>query len=84
MSRFEFMIKLYFFALSCSTLLHAYSTSSKQKETAMPPPFTRELYLSNPAITGNDVLIMCTLLSRDIYVQESYSNGQALLLLLFF
>lgn len=31
---------------------------------AMPPPFTRELYVSSPMMTGNDVLIAQTLLNR--------------------
>lgn len=43
-------------------------------EETMPMPFTRELMLSTPEITGNDVLIMCTLLSRDTYVQETSSG----------
>jgi peptidoglycan hydrolase-like protein with peptidoglycan-binding domain len=38
----------------------------------MPLPFYREIKLSNPSMTGNDVLIALTLLSRDDSVSSSY------------
>ena len=37
----------------------------KSKDTTMPPPWTRELYLDTEYLVGSDVLIMCTLLHRD-------------------
>jgi hypothetical protein len=38
----------------------------------MPAPFYRELYLSDPIMTGNDVLIAQTLLQRDAAVSDSF------------
>ena len=40
----------------------------------MPLPFTRELYLTNDHFEGNDVLIMCNLLSRDDAVQSDAAD----------
>ena len=40
----------------------------------MPLPWTRELSLASPAMTGNDVLIMCTLLQRDFAVADASSG----------
>ena len=31
----------------------------------LPPPFTRELYLSDPLMTGKDVFLLQSLLQRD-------------------
>jgi len=39
--------------------------------SAMPSPFTRELYLTSPNMKGNDVLIAQTLLKRDSAVDSS-------------
>lgn len=38
----------------------------------MPLPFTRELFVSSPVMTGNDVLIAQTLLLRDDAVDKSF------------
>lgn len=40
--------------------------------SSMPLPFYREIKLSDPSMTGNDVLIALTLLSRDDAVSSSY------------
>lgn len=46
-------------------------------QAAMPPPFTRELYVTSPVMTGNDVLIAQTLLQRDSAVSKSFTaNGK--------
>lgn len=42
----------------------------------MPLPFTRELYLTAPPLTGNDVLIACHLLIRDSNVMSTRPNFQ--------
>ena len=48
--------------------------SMNAEDSTMPLPWTRELYLDTEQLEGNDVLIMCTLLSRDASVQ-AVSNG---------
>ena len=47
----------------------------RANDDSMPLPFTRELYVNTPAMSGSDVLIMCTLLSRDVAVQATASEG---------
>ncbi|KAJ1391650.1 hypothetical protein B484DRAFT_459479 [Ochromonadaceae sp. CCMP2298] len=42
---------------------------------AMPSPFYRELYATDPMMTGNDVLIAQTLLQRDAYVIGLKADG---------
>jgi peptidoglycan hydrolase-like protein with peptidoglycan-binding domain len=41
-------------------------------QAGMPLPFTRELYVTSPVMTGNDVLIAQTLLQRDDAVDKSF------------
>ena len=41
-------------------------------QAGMPLPFTRELYVTSPVMTGNDVLIAQTLLQRDSAVSKSF------------
>lgn len=41
-------------------------------QAGMPLPFTRELYVTSPVMTGNDVLIAQTLLQRDTAVSKSF------------
>lgn len=41
-------------------------------EAAMPSPFYRELYVTDPVMTGNDVLIAQTLLKRDAAVDPNF------------
>lgn len=41
-------------------------------EAAMPSPFYRELYVADPVMTGNDVLIAQTLLKRDAAVDPNF------------
>lgn len=42
----------------------------------MPPPFTRQLFVTSPVMTGNDVLIAQTLLSRDKSVSSLTVDGK--------
>lgn len=43
---------------------------------SMPAPFTRELKVTNPYMTGNDVLIAQTMLQRDAAVSKNFvANG---------
>merc|ERR1719487_2167320 len=41
-------------------------------EAAMPSPFYRKLFVDDPVMTGNDVLIAQTLLKRDAAVDPSF------------
>ncbi len=43
--------------------------------SAMPLPFKRELYLTSPAMTGNDVIIAQNLLLREPAVTSFNPNG---------
>jgi hypothetical protein len=54
-------------ALVISTLV-----ALKWCDAAMPSPFYRELYVTNPVMTGNDVLIAQTLLKRDAAVDPKF------------
>ena len=45
--------------------------AAKVAADAMPAPFTRELKLTSPYMTGNDVIIAQTLLKRDSAVDQS-------------
>jgi hypothetical protein len=58
------MFRFFALAVASLSLIHA-----------MPSPWTRELYLTSPPITGNDVIIAQNLLLRSAAVTKFDPNG---------
>jgi peptidoglycan hydrolase-like protein with peptidoglycan-binding domain len=66
------MVFLAFSLFLTSLVSYGFGYSSS---TAMPLPFTRELYVISPLMKGNDVLIAQTLLNRDAAVKPITTDG---------
>ena len=58
-----------FFVVACMAIV--WMVAESVGSDTMPLPFTRELYLTDPPLSGSDVFIACNLLARDDAVSMS-------------